>query len=40
MPQKALSTPLVIERLNAGGTEVFWSGPQAFLRFRGSDWSR
>jgi tripartite-type tricarboxylate transporter receptor subunit TctC len=31
--QKALSTPLVIERLNAGGTEVFWSGPQEFSEF-------
>ena len=31
--QKALSTPLVIERLNAGGTEVFWSGPQDFSDF-------
>ena len=31
--QKALSTPLVIERLNAGGTEVFWSGPQDFSEF-------
>jgi len=31
--QKALSTPPVIERLNAGGTEVFWSGPQDFSDF-------
>jgi tripartite-type tricarboxylate transporter receptor subunit TctC len=31
--QKALSTPLVIERLNAGGTEVFWSGPKDFSEF-------
>ena len=31
--QKALSTPLVIERLNAGGTEVFWRGPQDFSDF-------
>ena len=31
--QKALSTPPVIERLNAGGTEVFWSGPQDFSEF-------
>jgi tripartite-type tricarboxylate transporter receptor subunit TctC len=31
--QKALSTPLVVERLNAGGTEVFWSGPQDFSEF-------
>ncbi|HET7257680.1 MAG TPA: tripartite tricarboxylate transporter substrate-binding protein, partial [Xanthobacteraceae bacterium] len=31
--QKALSTPLVIERLNAGGAEVFWSGPQEFSEF-------
>jgi tripartite-type tricarboxylate transporter receptor subunit TctC len=31
--QKALSMPLVIERLNAGGTEVFWSGPQDFSEF-------
>ena len=25
--------PVVIERLNAGGTEVFWSGPQEFAEF-------
>jgi tripartite-type tricarboxylate transporter receptor subunit TctC len=31
--QKGLSTPLVVERLNAGGTEVFWSGPQDFSEF-------
>jgi tripartite-type tricarboxylate transporter receptor subunit TctC len=31
--QKALSTPSVIERLNAGGTQVFWSGPQEFTEF-------
>ena len=31
--QKALSTPPVVERLNAGGTEVFWSGPQDFSEF-------
>ncbi len=31
--QKALSTPVVIERLNTGGTEVFWSGPQEFTDF-------
>jgi tripartite-type tricarboxylate transporter receptor subunit TctC len=31
--QKALSTPSVIERLNAAGTQVFWSGPQDFSQF-------
>jgi len=31
--QKALSTPSVVERLNAGGTQVFWSGPQEFSEF-------
>jgi tripartite-type tricarboxylate transporter receptor subunit TctC len=28
-----MSTPSVIERLNAGGTQVFWSGPQEFTEF-------
>ena len=31
--QKALTTPSVIERLNTGGTQVFWSGPQEFTEF-------
>jgi len=31
--QKALTTASVIDRLNAGGTQVFWSGPQDFSEF-------